>query len=87
MTTLWKKDPTTGAKIPRLVRRLTEDDLIVTLTPDGVMLREKGRRTQYGPLPYGWLKLRAAERMAEQRRAARAGARQIRRKVRRGVQV
>lgn len=81
MTPLWKKDPTTGAKVPRPVRRLTEDDLIVTLTLEGLTVREKGRRTVYGPLPYGWLKLKAAERMAEQRRAERAK----RRKVKRGL--
>lgn len=68
--------------MPRPVRRLADDDLVVTLTPEGVTLRDKGTRTVYGPLPYGWLKLKAAERMAEQRRAARG-----KRRVRRGVQV
>ncbi len=79
MTGLWKQDPVTGAKLPHPVRRLTEDDLVVSLTPEGVTIREKGRRTVYGPLPYGWLRLKAAERMAEQRRAERAKKRKVKR--------
>ena len=34
--------------------------LVVTLAPEGLYLREKWRRTQYGPLPYGSLYTQAA---------------------------
>jgi hypothetical protein len=45
---------------------LTGERLIVMLTADGVTIREKGRRTSYGPLPYGWLYLQGAKQRADQ---------------------
>jgi hypothetical protein len=47
------------------------NDLIITLAPEGIYVREKGRRTTYGPLAYGALKLRCAMVNAEATRAAR----------------
>jgi hypothetical protein len=40
--------------------------LVIMLTGDGVTIREKGRRTTYGPLPYGWLYLQGAKQRADE---------------------
>lgn len=45
--------------------------LVVTLTPAGLLIREKGRRTSYGPIPYGHLLLEGARRTAASRIAER----------------
>jgi hypothetical protein len=53
--------------------------MVVSLTPAGVTLREKGRRTTYGPLPYSWLYLQGAKLKAEQTIRERKAARKARR--------
>lgn len=51
-----------ATKLTKPVTRWDErDDLVITLAPEGVYVREKGRRTRYGPLSYGALKLRCAQ--------------------------
>ena len=35
--------------------------LVVTLAPEGIYYREKGRRTTYGPLAHGYLFQKAVE--------------------------
>lgn len=45
--------------------------LIVTLASDGVYVREKGRRTTYGPISYGVLLQKAAAVTAAQTERAR----------------
>jgi hypothetical protein len=56
--------------------------LVITLTAEGVYVRTKGRRTEYGPVPYGLIlmqgaKAYAAEKLAmkKQARAAKVAAR------------
>jgi len=51
--------------VSRVVSTRDGLDLVITLTQLGVLVREKGRRTEYGPLPYGSLRLRAAEITAQ----------------------
>lgn len=61
-------------RLAKEVRREIESSgqaLIVSLTPEGLMLREKGRRKSFGPLPYGWLYLQAAKLEADSLRAQR----------------
>lgn len=41
---------------------------IITLTAEGVMMREKNRRTQYGPLDYSFLHFKAAAQTVEAER-------------------
>jgi hypothetical protein len=61
-----------ATKLTKPVSRLDErDNLIITLAPEGVYVREKGRRTVYGPLSYGALKLRCAMVNAEATRKER----------------
>jgi hypothetical protein len=61
-----------ATKLTKPVSRLDErDNLIITLAPEGVYVREKGRRTSYGPLSYGALKLRCAMVNAEATRKER----------------
>jgi hypothetical protein len=53
--------------VTREVVRANETPLVVTLTADGLQLREKGRRTRY-LLPYGYAFVRAASLEADRRR-------------------
>lgn len=55
-------------------------DLVVQLTAEGMMIREKGRRTWYGPLEYDWLLQKGAEALANQVRREKLAARKARRK-------
>jgi hypothetical protein len=59
------------AEITRPVSRVVPGRLVVTLTREGVYLRERGRRRAYGPVPYGILFLQAAREYADGVRAAR----------------
>lgn len=54
--------------VKREVVDATGAAFILTLTADGVMMREKGRRTQYGPLPYSWLHFTAVARTVDSER-------------------
>lgn len=52
------------------------DLLVIELRPEGLMVREKGRRLWYGPLSYGALLLQGARQYVdEQKRAKRRGRR------------
>jgi hypothetical protein len=70
--------------IAKPVRRCVFDahhgELVVTMRPEGIEVREKGRRTTYGPVTYGFVFLTGARMRAEetrkQRRAQRRGGRQ-----------
>lgn len=55
-------------------------DLVVTIAHEGVTIREKGRRTSYGPVPWGKVLLEGARMKEAERRAERAA----RRKGKRG---
>jgi len=64
------------------VRGLDGEALVVTMTSEGVYVRERGRRTQYGPVPYGRLYLEAARITAARRDAEKRAARKSRRNAR-----
>lgn len=68
MTTLTKP-------VTRHVYDRGSGDLVVTLTAAGIVIREKGRRTSYGPLGYGALLTLGARAYADEQRAARKAAR------------
>lgn len=71
----------TGSKIVRReVQGTMSERLIVALTSAGVTVREKGRRTTYGPLPYAWLYLQGAKMMAEARMKEKRAGRKFRAK-------
>lgn len=61
-------------KLDGVVRReVTGEDgkqYIITLTADGIMMREKGRRTAFGPLSYSYLHTHAAIKTVNAQRAA-----------------
>ena len=67
--------------VVRVVPTRRDGDLVITLTAEGIMVREKGRRTTYGPISYGKVlldgaRMHVAEQKrlkAERRKAARAG--------------
>lgn len=67
--------------VKREVAGSYHEKLIVTLTADGVAIREKGRRTTYGPLPYPWLYLQGAKQRADEVMKARKAARKHRRRL------
>jgi hypothetical protein len=63
-------------KLTGVVRReVTGEDgraYIITLTAEGLMLREKGRRTVYGPLAYPFLHYTAVARTVAAERTSTA---------------
>lgn len=72
-------------KLSKPVTRLIEaEDLIVTLTPAGITVREKGRRFTYGPLSYQGLLLELGRRTAEATRREKARARALTRGLKKG---
>lgn len=65
--------------VARIVSTRRDGSLVVTLTELGLMIREKGRRTTYGPLPYGKLLLAGARDYIEQKKREKREARKLRR--------
>lgn len=63
-------------------RQLADRDLVVEMTREGIRTREKGRRTWYGPFPWGKLHLTLARMTADQRVAERKAERRARRGAR-----
>lgn len=57
-------------KLTKPVSREVEG-VIISLTSSGIYLREKGRRTTYGPLPLAWLLQKAAQMEANATMQAR----------------
>ena len=53
--------------------------VVVRLSPEGLYVREAGRRTWYGPIPYGALLLQGARAFVAERKREQ----QLRRKARR----
>ena len=51
---------------------------VATITAAGVVLREKGRTTSYGPVSWGHILLDGARIMAEETRRAKATRRTVR---------
>lgn len=69
--------------VAREVRTPDGRELILTLAPSGVLVREKGRRTTYGPISYGAILSLGAKQEAEARRREAAKDQPVR--VRRSV--
>lgn len=47
-------------------------DIVVTMDSAGITIREKGRRTAYGPVPFGVIMQKGAEMMAAAARREKA---------------
>lgn len=71
------------SSVRREVRTARGDALIVTLAPEGMWVREKGRRTAY-LMPYGVAYQRAATMAADADRRAKAAERKARRAAKGG---
>lgn len=51
--------------VRRTVTTKSGRELIVTFSPEGIYTREKGRRKQMGPVPWGWVDTQAAKLVAD----------------------
>ena len=71
------------SNVAREVRAPDGTELIVTLAPAGILIREKGRRTTYGPISYGAILSLGAKQEAEAARKEKADGKPL--KVRRSV--
>ncbi|MCW5591024.1 MAG: hypothetical protein KIS74_02895 [Burkholderiales bacterium] len=69
------------SQVQREVRTARGEPLIVRLSPEGIWLREKGRRTAF-LMPYGSAYLRAAMLAAEADKRAKLAARKAKRGAR-----
>lgn len=56
--------------------------IIVTLAPEGIYTREKGKRTTYGPISFAHIHLEGARAAAIEKKKQRTKARLERRKLR-----
>ena len=65
--------------VTRVVDTRRSGEIVVTMTPAGLMFREKGRRTTYGPLDTGALYVLAVRQHVEAEKRAKAAARKARR--------
>ena len=64
-------------KLTKPVRRQIEQaDVVVTLAPEGIYVRQRGKRTTYGPLAYGRLYTQLGRERADEILRARKAARQ-----------
>ena len=70
------------SQVQREVRTQRGQALVVRMSPEGLWIREKGRRTAY-LMPYGVAYLRAALMAADADRRAKAAARKAKREARR----
>ncbi len=68
--------------VTRIVPTRRDGDLVITLTSEGLMVREKGRRISYGPIAYGKLLLDGARMHIEAIKRAKAEARKAKRSAR-----
>ena len=78
MTTLLSKP------VSRVVPTRRDGPLVITLTDAGLLVREKGRRTTYGPIPYGKLLVDGANMYVAEQKRLKAEARKLRRLARTG---
>lgn len=66
--------------LTKAVRRtLPDGEVVVEITPQGLRMREKGRRSWMGPFPWGRLFVQLARLEADATIAARQAARRARR--------
>jgi hypothetical protein len=59
------------SNVAREVRSPDGREMIVILAPSGVLIREKGKRTTYGPISYGAVFSLGAKQEAEAQRRER----------------
>ena len=59
------------APLIRPVSRVVDGRVVITLTREGVYVRERGRRQSYGPISYGTLLIQAAREYADGVRVAK----------------
>lgn len=52
---------------------------VVRIAPEGVYIREKGKRTEYGPVAWTWIELQGAKQAANAAMQERAATRAARR--------
>lgn len=65
-------------KVSRVVETRLDGPLVVTLAPEGVYVRQKGRRTVYGPIGYGKLYLDGARLYVAEVKRQKAEKRKVR---------
>ena len=70
-------------KLRREVSDLRRGDLVITLAEEGIFMRQKGKRTTYGPISYGLVMLQGEKMAAEALRRERAEKKKLRRITRR----
>ena len=68
--------------VTRAVETRRDGTLVITLTAEGVVVREKGRRRAYPPLSYGKLLLDGARLYLQEKKQRKAEARALRRLTR-----
>ena len=66
-------------KVRREAQGSSYGPIIVTLAPEGIYTREKGRRTQYGPITFSHIHTMGAQLRANEIKKERAKARKERR--------
>ena len=54
-----------------MIRQVPANRLVVRITPEGIEIREKGRRTWFGPISWPQLHLEIVRRTVDARRRAK----------------
>ncbi len=68
--------------VKREVETASGTTLVVSFTPAGITTREKGKRTTYGPIPFGKIHILGAQMMADEAKRERAARKKLRRQQR-----
>ena len=68
--------------VRREVETASGTTLVVSFTSAGITTREKGKRTTYGPIPYGKLHILGAMMLVEQRKREKKERQKIRKQLR-----
>lgn len=71
-----------GKTVRREVSDPRRGELVITLTDVGILVRQKGKRTTYGPIGYGLVMLQGEKAMAETVRREKLERRKLRGLVR-----
>ena len=68
--------------VARVVSTRLSGDLVITMTSAGITVREKGRRTTYGPIDYGKILLDGARQFIAEQKRLKAERRKLLRRTR-----
>lgn len=68
-----------------VVRKDPRSNLVVTMAPEGLYLREARRRKAFGPVPWGALYLEAVRRTLDAAKREKAKAKKAKQGARRGL--